>query len=229
MGSWTRVIEGFAPKIVDECRAGILVGSRLAISSNPDAALAVQQWASMQPGAELWIVDDLCGLAEQQPILAGICVQQAFGLDGDHRIGLSPAELVSKTADALKGMAVLQAGLAAALRPHGVEAGPTGAHFVWSGPLCGGFLVKGVFRDEYRDEDLWYESEAPVRIFPSSRGARQDEAPGGVFGVDLYHTTYDSSGEPPLLTPDLLASGDDRLAAAGLLADARIFVLPHYD
>jgi hypothetical protein len=229
VGGWSQVIAGFAPKIVDECRAGILVGSRLPISDKPEAALAVQQWAASEKGVELWIVDDLCGLAEQQPIFAGIVVHQAFGLDGDHRIGLTPAELASKTADALKRMAPLRSALGALLKPHGAEPGPLGASFVWSGPLCGGFLVKGVFREEYRDEDLWYESEAPIRIFPSSRGARQDEAPGGVLGIDLYHTTYDSSGEPPLLTPDLLASGDERLKHAGLLADARIFVLPHYD
>jgi hypothetical protein len=49
------------------------------------------------------------------------------------------------------------------------------------------------------------------------------------LGVDLFTTTYDCSDDPPLLTPQLLQAGDDRLSDAGLLPAARIFILPHYD
>ncbi len=222
--SWTQVVEGFNPKVANECRAGILVGCRLPISGDPDAALAVQRWTKSQPGVELWIVDDLLGLAEKQPIYVGIPLIQAFGLDDDHREGISVPTLEERAAAAGARMTSLLPELSALQTP-----GPIGTFFVWSGPLCGGFLVKGVFRKEYQDEDVWFESEAPCTVYLASRGARQDPADGGILGVDLFHTIYDCSDEPPELTPDLLRSGDDRLAAAGLLKDARLYVLPHYD
>jgi hypothetical protein len=222
--SWTQVIAGMDPKIANDCRAGILVGCRLPISEDPEAALAVQGWTKSQPGVELWIVDDLLGLAPQQLIYVGIPIVQAFGLGGDHREGIALDVLEECSAAATARMTILFPELSAVQTP-----GPVGTYFVWSGPLCGGFLVKGVFRDEYKDEDVWYDSEAPCKMFLASRGARQDPAEGGVLGVDLFHTIYDCSDEPPELTAELLRSGDERLAAAGLLKDARIHVLPHYD
>jgi hypothetical protein len=103
--SWTQVVESIDAKIAEECRAGILLGSRLPISDDPDAALAVQRWAAPQ----------------------------------------KPAELESRIA------------------------------------------------------------------------------------AELFPTIYDSSDDPPRLTPDLLAAGDDRLSTASLVPDARIFVLRHDD
>jgi hypothetical protein len=105
--SWSQVVARFDPKIANESRAGILVGSRLQISDDPDAALEAQSWASSLPGLELWIVDDLLGLAPRQPIFAGICIRQAFGLDGDYRAGISPAELeagIVAATDRMRGL-----------------------------------------------------------------------------------------------------------------------------
>lgn len=189
----------------------------------------MQRWAASQEGVAFWIVDDLLGLAPEQPIFAGIVVHQAFGLDDDHRVGLTLAEYREKVDRARVRMGALLPGLASTLKPFGKEAGLLGPHFVWSGPLCGGFLVKGVLQDSYPDKDLWFESESDRPAYESSRGARQDPASGGIRGAELYFTTYDGSGEPPLLTPELLSSKDEPLARAGLLKEARLFVLPHYD
>ncbi|HZE95550.1 MAG TPA: hypothetical protein VE981_00840 [Planctomycetota bacterium] len=227
--SWSDVVDRFDPKIENECRAGILVGCRLPISESPEAASAAQEWAATEQGVELWIVDDLLGLASEQPIFAGICLRQAYGLENDHRTGLSVAEYESGVREATSRMGELFPALGAALEPYGFQPGPIGPHFVWSGPLCGGFLIKGVFTEEYRDEELWFDNDVPCPVFESSRGARQDPAPGGVRGAELFRAIYDCSDEPPLLTPELLSACDGSLEAAGLLKDARLFVLPHYD
>ncbi len=146
--SWTQVIEGFDAKIANDCRAGILVGCQLPISDNPDVAPVVQGWTKARPGTELWIVDDLLGLAPQQPIYVGIPILQAFALDDDPREGIASNVLSERMAEASSRMTGLLPELSDVLRLQGQTAGPVGSYFVWSGPLCGGFLAKGVFREK---------------------------------------------------------------------------------
>jgi hypothetical protein len=216
---WSEVISQFPKKVVDETRAGLVHGFRVELST-PDAAARLLQLSS---DAGLWIVDDLQGLAAKQPMVFGVTLLEVFGLGDDHRAGLSLDALREGERRAAEVMRALEPKLS----PH--ARGALSTFFVWSGPLCGGRLVKGVFEEQVRPGTEWYESEAPLCTWEASRGANQDAAPGGVFGVELFGTVYDSADEPPVVTAALLSKGDAALADAGLLTAARVFALPHYD
>jgi len=222
--TWQEFVKKHDRKILDECRAGIIVGVRVDLSSDSTRAEAVRQW-TLSEGIVLWVVDDLMGLAPKQPFFVGVPVLEVFGLEDDHREGVTLSELERRISLARARMGELMPRIAE-LAP---VASTLGAWFVWSGPLCGGLLVKGVFRDTFDAADLWFESDAECVVYQACRGASQAPAPGGVFGVAFCNVDYDSSAEPIEVTPALLASADSKLAASGLLTDARIFTLPRYD
>ena len=167
------------------------------------------------------------GLAPKQPIFVASPLLVAFGLKGDHAKGLSEAEFTKRAAAETKRVKAALPSLLPLL--DGRKPGPVGAFFVWSGPLCGGTLAKGVYEKEVREGTRSFESSEPIRTWLSSRGASQDHAPGGVFGVSLSRANYDNSDQPPEITAKLIKSGDAKLKRAGLLKESRLYVLPRYD
>lgn len=215
--NWSEVISLLPKKVVEETRAGLIYGVRVELSRTPAVAAELLK---LDARATLWIVDDLQGMSDAQPMVFGVPLLEVFGLEGDHKTGVSLDELRKQESDAA---AVWKSLVHPKL--HGAPA----THFVWSGPLCGGRLVKGVFSDAVRDGTRWYESDQKLCTFEASRGANQDAADGGVFGVELFGTVYDNADDPPVVTSELLARGDAELSNAGLLASARLFALPHYD
>jgi hypothetical protein len=226
--TWNDVVNGFSVKIREECRAGIVTGFRLPDAIDASTTHAVHQWAASLDGVELWIVDDLQGLANSQPKFVGHPVLQAFGIDDDHRRGLSVAEFEASTADWTNRMEQLRPQPEERLQQSQLE---LGSWFVWSGPLGAGRLVKGVFRETFDESKVWFRAEdrLPCPIYLASRGASQDHAHGGVEGVKLFASIFENSDDAPRITAQLLNAKDDVLATEGLLQQARIFALPSYD
>jgi hypothetical protein len=230
-------LTGVPNKVREETRALLCRGHRLS-SSSEEIADALHAWTLEHGGAlgdmSLQLVVHGADLAESEweeaPFLVGVVVREAFGLDGDHELGLTSQELEARVHAADARLDELAPSLAAVLEPLGVSAGERKLLFSRSGPLCSAHLVRGVRRDEAPDDEayFWSVGEGQPGYFFARMGASQDEVPVGAFGLEVACAIADNFDPPFEVTLDRLAAVDTELAKHGIV-EPRLFVFPQYD
>jgi len=224
-------------KLYEEARALLIWGMQL---KNPslERSAELHAWASSakKPAGDMSVQlnvreSHLINDCDESQLIVGVVIREAFGVDGDHRTGLSLDEIESRIQEAKKLLKKMEPDLDKTCKDASIKLSEPALWLDWSGPLAGARLVFGEWREEAEDEDYyWHKSRKKPGYFFSTEGGSQDEAPGGAFGLEVFENPFDGPGPLKVeLTRTLDEKLRKKLAKEGLDGELLYYLFAEYD